>query len=480
MIREKGETDMRNPESLARQLPRVFILSYAVVALITVFVVYYRFQTRMISEYTRMAEGVTNLMIVPLDTKKKEQYISENYSSREYMDILKYYYSLKENYPDVYYMYVYEFIDADQPYANVIIDLDEEYTEDPPQESIDWIGDTYVMDAPFDKDVKKIINEKKCVWHTVHTPDGEYLLSYVRPVFNEDGSYAFCVGVDFNMMEMYSKDIRFVLNMMGFLVIFVLIVVYINIRIVSKKVTEPLNRLSRCVDGFVFDTEEDRFRNISELEKLDLSYDNEIGNVYRSFVSTMKESIYYMFSYKRAKGESEDKDRRIEEISKMTFVDGLTGVYNKSAFMNDEAIYNEDIRNGLDKIAVVMMDINNLKSVNDNLGHEAGDKYIKECISIICNIFAHSPVYRLGGDEFAVVLKGQDYASRLDLYSKASSTFRRSSENKDVPIQERYSASIGIAEYNEGDSFGGIVKRADKMMYENKKELKTGHGIWSR
>ena len=183
----------------------------------------------MVKDYLRMADGITNLMMVPLDTEKTEQYISENYSSQEYMDILKYFYQLKDNYPDVYYMYVYKFHEAAEPYGTVIFDLDQEYSENPPKESIDWIGDSYVLDEPFQKNIKDLIYGGESVYNIVYSFGGEYLFSYAKPVFKADGSYAFSVCVDFNMEEVHRKDVSFVLSMAGLLAIFVLPIMYINI-----------------------------------------------------------------------------------------------------------------------------------------------------------------------------------------------------------------------------------------------------------
>ena len=61
-----------------------------------------------------------------------------------------------------------------------------------------------------------------------------------------------------------------------------------------------------------------------------------------------------------------------------------------------------------DPFAVAVCDVNGLKAINDTLGHQAGDKLIREASMLICNTFKHSPVYRVGGDEFVVILIGQD------------------------------------------------------------------------
>ena len=71
--------------------------------------------------------------------------------------------------------------------------------------------------------------------------------------------------------------------------------------------------------------------------------------------------------------------------------DALTRVKNKNAYMGWEAKHNDKIKNGtLAPLAIVVCDLNELKEVNDTLGHRAGDEYIKKASSIICNIFVHS------------------------------------------------------------------------------------------
>ena len=469
-----------NSLSLSLRLPLIYILSYLVIAVVILISVYIRFDRRMKDEFTRMAEGVTNLMAEALDPDRIDYYIAENYDSPEYMDILKYYHSLKDNYPDVYYMYVYRFYEKDTPRATVVIDLDEEYSENPPQESRDWIGSNYDADEPFASEIETLIKGREPVYHTVHTQDGEYLLSYVRPVLDKGGNYACSVCVDFSMDYIRSSDRIFVLKLMSGLGILMLLILFINIYIIRKRVTGPLEKIGDCIDGFVYNTDTDRFRNVQALEDLEMESDNEVGKLYQSLVTSMKESLYYMTYLNKAKNEIEDRDKEIREISRMTYKDGLTGVGNKAAFMRDTALNDEKILKGDTSFAVVMVDVNNLKYVNDTYGHEAGDKYILGCCRMVCGVFKHSPVYRIGGDEFAVILTGEDFEKRHDLYIHATMDFKMSFSKKKAEPWEKYSASIGIGEYKSGDMTANVIKRADKLMYSNKKAFKKKNGSYGR
>ncbi|MCR4956106.1 MAG: GGDEF domain-containing protein [Lachnospiraceae bacterium] len=465
-------------KSLSFNIPFLFVISYTVIAIVIVFTVYFRFEHRMINDYTKMARGLTTLMANSYDTDLTEEYIEKNYNMPEYLELLKYYYNLKDNYPDVLYMYVYRFEKTDPALATVIIDLDEEYTDHPPQDSIDWIGETYTVDEPFASEMDTMLKGKDPVVHTVHTKDHQFLLSYVRPIVDKDGNYLCSACVDFSMDDVHSQDLMFLIGLMSVLGILMFMILWINIRIVQRKITRPLSKINRCIESFSYETESDRFENLNRLEELHLTQNDEIGSLFVSFVANMKESLYYMSNYNQAIGEIEYKNKELEDISKKTYKDPLTKVNNKAAYENDLATWNDEIQNGFNNIGVLLMDINNLKYVNDTFGHDKGDLYIQGCCKILCDTYKKSPVYRLGGDEFIVLLGEDDYADRDILFEKATAAYEASYLNQDAQPWERYSASIGMAILEPGDTLNNIVVRADKAMYENKVIFKNKYGTY--
>lgn len=464
-------------KSLSYQISILSIFSYLVIALVVCFVVYTRFESRMVNDYTRMADGLTTLMSDAYDTTRTEEFIEKNFQLQDYRDLVKYYHTLKDNYPDVYYMYIYRFHD-DAPLGTVIIDLDEEYSDNPPQESVDWIGETYEVDEPFASEVDKMRWGNEPIYHTVHTSDNEYLLSYVKPIFDADGNYACSACVDFSMDYLHKQDVNFMIQLMGILLVIMIVILYFNLQRISRKITSPLDLISSCIDNFSYETESDRFNNIHRLEELNIPADNEIGLLFNSFVANMKESLYYMSNYNKAKDEIEDKEKEIEEISMMTYVDGLTKAKNKAAYLKSAPEIDAEIRAGLTEVGAIMADVNNLKYVNDTFGHDAGDKYLKGSCKVLCNIFKHSPVFRTGGDEFLIILQGQDYDDRKELFEKAEKSFEKSYNDETSDPWKRYSASLGMAVYQADDTIGDVVKRADKKMYDNKMNFKKIHGSY--
>ncbi|MBP5597416.1 MAG: GGDEF domain-containing protein [Pseudobutyrivibrio sp.] len=169
------------------------------------------------------------------------------------------------------------------------------------------------------------------------------------------------------------------------------------------------------------------------------------------------------------------KRKELEYLKNLTVaenkanIDELTGVKNKNAYAEAENLLNEQIKTGKVKdYALVVCDMNGLKDVNDTLGHLAGDAFIKEGCMIICNAFAHSPVYRVGGDEFVVIAQGKDLSKLDALIEKID---KANEENK---AKGHVTMAVGAAHGKEGLTVGDVFELADANMYIKKKRMKQG------
>lgn len=161
----------------------------------------------------------------------------------------------------------------------------------------------------------------------------------------------------------------------------------------------------------------------------------------------------------------------INRVNGLAYQDPITGVKNRTAFLEAASKMDLDISSSKAEFAIVVFDINNLKQVNDSLGHEYGDKLIVLASKVICPIFKHSPIFRIGGDEFTAILTGTDYENRQQLMHKFTETING---NIDTGINFKLIIASGIADYNEATDifFDDVLIRADKAMYENKRKLK--------
>ena len=177
----------------------------------------------------------------------------------------------------------------------------------------------------------------------------------------------------------------------------------------------------------------------------------------------------------RAERKIMEEEHLLKDLNKKVFVDALTSVRNKGAF--SEYIQNLQERvNGGEKFefAIGIFDCNNLKIVNDQYGHDKGDLYLKKACMLICKVFDHSPVFRIGGDEFAIILMNNDFKNRdelVALFEERRKEICREAANKWEEVHIAY----GIAVYDEklDASVSDAARRADKIMYENKRIIKS-------
>ena len=166
--------------------------------------------------------------------------------------------------------------------------------------------------------------------------------------------------------------------------------------------------------------------------------------------------------------QEEEFEKRLAFAQTQANIDALTGIKNKHAFLAEEARMDRQIaEHRQPPFAVVMLDVNDLKKVNDTAGHQAGDQYLRDACKIICDTFNHSPVFRIGGDEFAVISQGRDYAGMEELLEKVRVHNEEALRSGGVVI------ACGMARYEDDESVAAVSERADHSMYENKKALKS-------
>ena len=173
----------------------------------------------------------------------------------------------------------------------------------------------------------------------------------------------------------------------------------------------------------------------------------------------------------RAEKKILEEEHLVNDLNKRVFVDALTSVRNKGAFDD----YIKQLQSKLEEntqmeFAIGVFDCDDLKTINDQNGHDKGNVYLKAASRLICRVFQHSPVFRIGGDEFAVVLQNEDLKNREALVEKFENMREEicaAAENK----WDEVHIALGIAVYdpNTDQSVNDTARRADKLMYDNKR-----------
>jgi diguanylate cyclase (GGDEF)-like protein len=153
---------------------------------------------------------------------------------------------------------------------------------------------------------------------------------------------------------------------------------------------------------------------------------------------------------------------------KLAYTDILTGYENRMAFEHRLRECGESALLGKN-VALIICDVNNLKTVNDTIGHKAGDTYIKNTADLISlNIGKELPLYRIGGDEFASIIvdNSKDEIESIMYLLR----HERRPTYKNFP----FSCACGTASYIKGEDkdLKETLKRADEAMYKEKKRQK--------
>lgn len=166
---------------------------------------------------------------------------------------------------------------------------------------------------------------------------------------------------------------------------------------------------------------------------------------------------------------------KFDIISNLAYSDGLTGLGNRTAYLEQLEQYAGG-EEELEHLGIVFLDVNNLKKVNDNQGHEKGDELITIAARIISDSFGRfGKTYRIGGDEFCVLMTGDDLQEH---YEKALSEFRMLIDEANKAKWYTYEIQIanGFAICNEisKKNIDETIMTADDAMYVNKNLLKRG------
>lgn len=191
------------------------------------------------------------------------------------------------------------------------------------------------------------------------------------------------------------------------------------------------------------------------------------------FLSKYQQRLNIAFERFRQKLNLDELNRQLTEMSQ---IDTLTHVKNRMAYESQARDLYIKLKKDPDfKFGIAMFDVNNLKKINDELGHNAGDAYIIHSSRLICRIFKHSPVFRIGGDEFLAILTYEDYIKRNVLLETLKMEMAEL-QNDDVPETARVSIASGVAVFDpeKDSSVEDVFKRADKEMYDNKVAMKGG------
>ena len=170
----------------------------------------------------------------------------------------------------------------------------------------------------------------------------------------------------------------------------------------------------------------------------------------------------------RLRGEIHTLEQRVAMLDRLAHSDSLIDVPNRRGFMRQlESLIDRVSRYG-DKCAMLFVDIDGLKMINDTFGHQAGDHALIQVADMLSQGVRKSDcVARLGGDEFGILLERADEHSAIDTAGRLASMIAGREfcfQGTCLPL----SVAIGISVIEPHDQPDAVMARADLAMYRDK------------
>ena len=213
-----------------------------------------------------------------------------------------------------------------------------------------------------------------------------------------------------------------------------------------------------------------------EIKMANHSFEGKVSMINRmaTFIrATTEELAEANVKLEDANSQLAEANRRLSELA---ITDALTGICNKAAYLDHIHELDDRIKAGEAVFSVAVFDLNGLKAINDNYGHECGDIAIKDTAKVLISVFGREKLYRIGGDEFIAVLNNKTQDETEHLFRLVELALIE--ENKtEKAYKTALSLSKGCSEYQaeRDNGYRDVFRRADKAMYEDKAEYYRRH-----
>ena len=164
-----------------------------------------------------------------------------------------------------------------------------------------------------------------------------------------------------------------------------------------------------------------------------------------------------------------DSERNLDDLKRHANVDGLTGLLNRSAFLREAGQRLEACKASGSACALLMLDVDHFKRVNDDYGHETGDRALRLVAdAMTAPLPADALLARCGGEEFVALVAGCDATAAQALANRIRLAVKQATlQVNGLPLE--LSVSVGVAQLSDSsDDLSLLMRRADQAMYRAK------------
>ena len=471
-IRKPIKKIQRNP--LTRTMTIVCVLFSILSAVIMGTIGFFVYEHDMLNRYHAYTTDVLNYVARSIDGDDLQQCMQTGVKSEKYNALQKLTNDLKETHK-LEFLYIIQPISENPP--DNMMDVLAAFTQDEKESDTSGLGLTdlgkYTADFYPPEVARQYIArmdyDPKVTFFPNDTEFGN-IYTAIRPIFNSQGEPIAVLCADVLINEIDEGRIRFIaLSFIMAMLTGIILSIGMSYWLI-KRVAEPIQRISSSASAFASKSHGRKDLEVMSFNDPNIHTNDEIedlANALSTMCDNMKAYVKELITADRKVDNLKEKVMRMDHLA---YTDALTGAGNKAAYEKYAATLDWDMLAGKAKFAIVMVDLNYLKRINDTYGHDLGNQYIKNLYTLLWHYFNEDMIFRIGGDEFVVLLQGDRTDRVIELVRNVKRDMALTMNNANTSSAYRMSAAIGIAIYSpiRHINVNDVFKEADRNMYNDK------------
>ncbi len=450
----------------------VFIV---LLCLILSILTYRTYTQSLYNSYNERMTDIINYVYAHIDVEDLSECVKTGNESEKYQTLRIFMDDIMEDF-DIHYLYIVYPLSKEPPHMLNILTADTAWgrENEPDGYYLNYVIDDAYKPEDIQHYMTALAQDDIYFFKNFSTWGYDYTAS--KGLIDSTGNKYGLLCVDIEVSEV-ERAIR-VYTITNIVLIVILGVFFITLFLIwmTRNITDPISRLERSVVSFAKISHQQKDPEKLSYTPPSIHTQNEVESLSNAVAQMSMDMKVYVKNILDAEDKVKDMRSQVSRMDMLAYQDALTHVKNKAWYDKTKERVDGDIAANRARFGIVMADLNHLKKINDNYGHEHGNDYIFGSCHQICVIYDHSPVFRIGGDEFVVLLENRDYDNRDELFERLKTSFDLSSNSEDKEPWERYSAAYGMAIFDPktDKSMDDVFKRADSYMYKHKMETKSG------
>lgn len=293
-----------------------------------------------------------------------------------------------------------------------------------------------------------------------------------KTLLASDGTKVGLLCADLELSEMRSSINLYVWSSVILIILLFSIFAVIAWRWIQKNITDPLRLLEERTREFAENSRGKRDISALTFNTPDIHSQNEIESLSDAITQMSEDMKHYVEDILAAEKRVESAQGEIADLSRIAYKDALTKSMSRVAYDEKKAELTKMIEaNELGEFGLIAVNLMDAKRIDDIYGTEAGQKYIVSGYEIIRSVFPYSEIYRVVEHDFVVLLEGEAYAQRDELYKKLQKLFHEAQEDPQRDPWDRCAAVSGMTEYIKGadETADQVSRRVQMILFRNKR-----------